>query len=345
MNELEPPSMNADTGDVAIHSNPSVGGKQSFFSRLSKSIRNLRGSNEHQRLRDTLEDYLEDYSEPLDEKELGIASNERAMMSNILKLNELTAEDVAVPRVDIVAIDVSTSFDGILKIFQEEQHSRLPVYQDTLDDILGFLHIKDVLAHLDKRDDFVLADILHTPLIVSPAMQVSMLLLRMRLNRVHLALVVDEYGGIDGLVTIEDLVEQIVGEIEDEHDEDDSPQLVEQKDHWLADARVTIEDFEDVFGNVLTDDERESDIDTLGGLVMSLAGSVPTPGQVLLHDHSGLEFRITSADPRRVIGMVVNKSQKLKSADEKLKPEKTHDSRNLDDKSLTDNSGQTVKRK
>jgi len=136
-------------------------------------------------------------------------------------------------------------------------------------------------------------------------MQVSMLLLRMRLNRVHLALVVDEFGGIDGLITIEDLVEQIVGEIEDEHDEDDSPQFVEHNGEWRADARVTIEDFEEVFGEVLTEDERESDVDTLGGLVMSLAGSVPTLGQVLIHEESGLEFRITGADPRRVLSLVV----------------------------------------
>ena len=180
-----------------------------------------------------------------------------------------------------------------------EGHSRLPVYRDNLDDALGMVHIKDVLAWRGEAKDFGLSRILRQALFVSPSMRVLELLLEMRVKRVHLALVVDEFGGIDGLVTIEDLVEEIVGEIEDEHDVADEPELMLDADGNLdADARAPIEALEALAGSVFSEEERE-DIDTLGGLVFSLAGRVPIRGELIRHA-SGLEFEIVDADPRRV---------------------------------------------
>jgi magnesium and cobalt transporter len=169
-----------------------------------------------------------------------------------------------------------------------------------LDDIVGMVHIKDLLDYVGRPDEFVLESILRKPLMVAPQIPVLDLLLQMRQARMHLALVIDEYGGIDGLVTIEDLVETIVGDISDEHDEDEKPLVTEVADGSLdIDARLPVEAFEARLGRVLTEDERDADVDTVGGLVFNLAGRVPTRGEVIGHP-SGIEFRILEADPRRI---------------------------------------------
>ena len=181
----------------------------------------------------------------------------------------------------------------------QEGHSRFPVYRETLDDAMGMIHIKDVLPWRGNDKDFVPSRVLRQVLFVAPSMQVLELLLEMRVKRSHMALVVDEFGGVDGLVTIEDLVEEIVGEIEDEHDRADEPHLVRNEDGTLdADARVPVETIEGIAGAVFTDEERE-DVETLGGLVVALAGRVPIRGELIAHG-SGLEFEVVDADPRRV---------------------------------------------
>ena len=205
-----------------------------------------------------------------------------------------------VPRVDIVAVDIDISLSELVRIMSEEAHSRIPVYRGTLDDIAGMVHIKDVLACWTREQKVTLNEIVRSVLFVAPSMPILELLLQMRVSRVHLALVVDEFGGIDGMVTIEDLVEEIVGEIEDEHDDDDTPRIMQHGDGTLvADARVPIKDFEDRVGEILTEQEREEDIDTLGGLVFFLAGRVPVRGEVVRHG-SGVEFEVLDADPRRI---------------------------------------------
>jgi magnesium and cobalt transporter len=162
------------------------------------------------------------------------------------------------------------------------------------------VHIKDVFAWVGRPEAFTLEAILRKPLMVAPQMPVLDLLAQMRLQRIHLALVVDEYGGIDGLVTIEDLVETITGDIADEHDDEEAPMLTERPDGALdLNARMPIEDFEDKIGPILTEDERDADIDTVGGLVFTLAGRVPTRGEVISHP-SGYEFRVLDADARRI---------------------------------------------
>ena len=233
---------------------------------------------------------------------------ERALIANVLRLRGMTADDVMVPRADIVAMAADVSLDQALAQLRSEGHSRLPVFRESLDDIVGMVHIKDVYAYVGRPDAFKLEAIMRKPLLVAPQIPVLDLLLQMRQVRMHLALVVDEYGGIDGLVTIEDLVEEIVGDIADEHDEVVGPMITERPDGTLdIDARLPIEDFEARMGPVLTDDERAADIDTIGGLVFTLAGRVPTRGEVLRHP-SGIEFRVLDADARRLRRLRVKKA-------------------------------------
>ncbi len=247
-------------------------------------------------LRGTLEELIEQE----ETGELPASSDELTLLRNILDLHGLTVYDIMVPRADIVAVDMDISLSELVRIMSEEAHSRIPVYRGSLDDIAGMVHIKDVLACWNNEQKVKLEEIVRSVLFVAPSMPVLELLLQMRVSRVHLALVVDEFGGIDGMVTIEDLVEEIVGEIEDEHDDDDTPRITQRGDGTLvADARVPIKDFEDRLGEILTDDEREEDIDTLGGLVFFLAGRVPVRGEVVRHG-SGFEFEVLDADPRRI---------------------------------------------
>jgi magnesium and cobalt transporter len=225
---------------------------------------------------------------------------ERALIANILRLRETTADDVMLPRADIVAMHVDVTLEEALDLLRADGHSRLPVYREQLDDIVGMVHIKDVFAYVGRPDAFKLEAILRRPLMVAPQMPVLDLLLQMRQQRMHMALVIDEYGGVDGLVTIEDLVETIVGDISDEHDEVQAAMVVERSDGALdVNARLPIEEFESRMGPMLSEDERDSDIHTIGGMVFTLAGRVPAKGEVISHP-SGIEFRVLDADPRRI---------------------------------------------
>jgi CBS domain containing-hemolysin-like protein len=227
-------------------------------------------------------------------------SHERELIENILEIRDQPISELMVPRADIVAVDADTEQDELLKLLVARAHSRLPVYRETLDDVIGIVHIKDVLAVIAEGGALSLEAIVRQVSIVAPSMRVLDLLLDMRKTHQHMALVIDEFGGIDGLITIEDLVEGIVGEITDEHDRAVTAKMVEKSDgSLLADARVPIEDFEARVGQVLEQDERD-EVDTLGGLVFSLAGRVPSRGELLTHPSSGLEFEIIDADPRRI---------------------------------------------
>jgi magnesium and cobalt transporter len=225
---------------------------------------------------------------------------ERLLIQNVLRLRETTADDVMVPRADIVAMRADLTLEQAIEQIRDDGHSRLPVYREQLDEIIGMVHVKDLFPYVGRPEAFSLEAILRKPLMVAPRIRVLDLLLQMRQQRVHLALVVDEYGGIDGLVTIEDLVETIVGEIDDEHDDEETPMVTERPDGTIdLNARLPVEDFEKRMGPVLSEDERDADIDTVGGLVVTLAGRVPAKGEVISHP-SGLEFRILDADARRI---------------------------------------------
>jgi magnesium and cobalt transporter len=264
----------------------------SAFSRL---LRSFRGERKNEVLRDTLEEMIEEAD--LEGEEL--APDERRLLRNILRLHSITAADVMVPRADIVGVEIETPLPRVIDLVKREGHSRYPVYRGTLDEIMGMVHIKDLIAHWSQRRGFTIEKVVRKVLFAAPSMHVLDLLKEMRITRLHLALVVDEYGGVDGLVTIEDLVEEIVGEIEDEHDEEAPPSLVEESPGIaLADARVTLDEFEQRFGKFVEDEER-AEVDTLGGLVFYLANRVPSRGELIRHA-SGLEFEVVDADPRRV---------------------------------------------
>ncbi len=280
--------------DAADGARPPGNDGEGPFERLINWLRQLgRGRNGEQNLIAELEELIEEHEEtPID-------PHERRLLINILKLHEETAADVMVPRVDIVAMPVDTSLADAARRIAELGHSRVPIYRENLDDAIGMVHFKDVLPYLVDGRSVALADLVRKVLFVAPSMPVLDLLLQMRLSRVHMALVVDEFGGIDGLVTIEDVIEEIVGEIEDEHDDADQPRLVERGDGTtIADARTPIATLEARAGVKLLPHDHD-EVETLGGLVFALAGRVPVRGEVIEHP-AGVAFEVLDADARRV---------------------------------------------
>ena len=250
----------------------------------------------------TLRDQIE---EAIDEAETSRAVSgdlsplERQMLRNLLQFGDRTAGDICVTRGDIIAVPLTTSFDQLIRDFAEAGHSRLPVYGDSLDDIVGMYHIKDVfIARVDETRDRSPSALMRTPLFVPESMGVIDLLARMRADHIHLAIVVDEFGGTEGLVTIEDVVEEIVGEIEDEHDEETDRMLTLLEDGlWEADARLELEELTETVDARLTAEEDE--IDTIGGLVFLLAGRILQPGESVVHP-SGWRLESIDADGRRI---------------------------------------------
>ncbi len=246
------------------------------------------------------------------------------MLKNVLSFHRIRVEDVMVPRADIVAVAADTNLGELLSLFRTAGHSRLPVYGETLDDPKGMVHIRDFLDFIAMRADggavagsgheaplpslgeidlsmaLSSANILRPVLFVPRSMPAIDLLVRMQATRTHMALVIDEYGGTDGLVSIEDLVEMVVGDIEDEHDEDSTLTIVPAADGtYIADARASLDEVKEVLGLDLTEEEGAEDIDTIGGFIVTLAGRVPSRSEVI-EGPSGLEFEVLDADPRRV---------------------------------------------
>ncbi len=223
---------------------------------------------------------------------------------SLANLTRLRVEDVMIPRVEVVSAPVDSSKDDILKVFRDSGLTRLPVYRDTLDSPLGLIHLKDfALRHGfngGQSADFDLDAMLRPLLFAPPSMPIGVLLQKMQTDRIHMALVIDEYGGVDGLVTIEDLIEQVIGEIEDEHDVDEGALWVEEAPGcYLAQARTPIDEFEAFLSQTLLFGDDVEDIDTLGGLVFMLAGRVPARGEVVKHPE-GIDFEVVDADPRRI---------------------------------------------
>ena len=228
-------------------------------------------------------------------------SHENELLKNLAGLRGITASDVMVPRIDIVSVAMSDDFNEIVKQLIKTNHSRVPVRNESLDDIVGILHIKDVLANLFLKEKGDIKTLLKKPIFVSPSISLLDLLYEMRVKRRHLALVVDEYGGIDGLVTIEDLVEELVGEIEDEHDLSSECRLEKVEDgSVIVEARITIDLLEGFISSIRKEDLSD-EIETLGGFIISIAGRVPVKGEVIRYSPSGMKFEILEADPRKVI--------------------------------------------
>ena len=228
-------------------------------------------------------------------------SHENELLKNLAGLRGITASDVMIPRIDIVSVAMSDNFDDIVKELIKTNHSRVPVRNESLDDIVGILHIKDVLANLFLKEKPNIKSILKKPFFVSPSISLLDLLYEMRVKRRHLALVVDEYGGIDGLVTIEDLVEELVGEIEDEHESSSEIRLDKIEDgSIIVEARIIIDLFEDLI-KAIREEDLNDEIETLGGFIISIAGRVPVKGEVIRYSPYGLKFEILEADPRKII--------------------------------------------
>jgi magnesium and cobalt transporter len=257
-----------------------------------KSVK--RGRNGESSLREEVEEAIE----TLDEAAGQIDTHERALLANMLEFGNVRVEDVMLPRPDIVAVEAGAGIEDIVTVVKEKGHSRLPIYRSSLDDVLGLIHIRDLLGQIGSGEPHKIASLIRPILFVPPSMRVLDLLVKMRDSRIHMAVVVDEYGGTDGLVTIEDIVEEIVGEIEDEHNETEPPGLTQEADGTIvADARTRLADLEAMLGLTLVSDE--DDIDTIGGLVFTLIGRIPLKGELISHT-SGVEFEVLEADPRRV---------------------------------------------
>lgn len=258
-------------------------------------LRRLRRREKNEAVREAIEELIEETPE----SDTPISEDQRVLLANILKLRDKTVRDVMVPRVDIVAISADMPLDEVVRLIQAEAHSRYPVYRESLDDVIGMIHIKDVLAYWGAPKKFNLRDILRRVVFVAPTLPVLDMLLDMRRSRTHMALVVDEFGGTDGVLTIEDLVEEIVGEIEDEHDVAQAPTVQRRNDGTIdMNGRTPVEMLEQEIGDMLSEDERR-EIDTVGGLIFSLLGRIPERGEVVSHP-SGVEFEILDVDPRRI---------------------------------------------
>ena len=269
-------------------------------SRLWRGMRALLfGDDGEQTLREEIEEAID---EAEDSRPVAgdLTPVERQMLRNLLHFGDETAGDICVTRGNIVSVPATISFDDLVKAFAEAEHSRLPLYGESLDEIVGMVHIKDVFAAIiDEGRDRSIQALMRNPLFVPESMGVIDLLARMRAERIHLAIIVDEFGGTEGLVTIEDVVEEIVGEIEDEHDDAEAAMLTMLDDGvWEADARVELEELAQSVDPRLCSDEDE--VDTLGGLVFLLAGHIPAKGECVTHP-SGWRFEAVDSDPRRII--------------------------------------------
>lgn len=324
MNEItsKTPEIESGSGETAQASDDTDEGssrrpvKPGLFQSIGNLIRGRNGSS----LREDLADALAD--RPLENS--AFSPEERAMLNNILRLREVRVEDVMIARAEIEAVELSTSLGELLNLFEQTGHSRMPVYEETLDDPRGMVHIRDVVAFITKQSrngrsrsrakqnapGFNLSKVdltktigdlnLKRPvLFVPPSMLAADLMARMQAARVQMALVIDEYGGTDGLVSLEDLVEIVVGDIEDEHDDDEVMIAASGDGVFVADARAEIEDVVELIGDSFDAGHHEEDADTIGGLIFAALGRVPARGEVV-NAVPGFEFQVMDADPRRI---------------------------------------------
>jgi magnesium and cobalt transporter len=242
----------------------------------------------------------------------GISKHERLMLLNILKIDGIRSSDIMIPRADIGAVELNDSFEKVLEVFIKEAHSRVPIYEKNLDNIIGMIHIKDLVNYQNqkKTETNFLQNLKREILEIPPSMPVLDLLLKMQLTRLHMGIVIDEYGCTDGLVTIEDVIEEITGEIEDEHDEKNLPMLIKSSlNTFEASARIEIDELQKVTNVEFLNLYDNDDVDTLGGLIFSITGRVPQRGEIIKHT-SGTTFEIKDADPMKIKSVKVTTPKK-----------------------------------
>jgi len=304
---------NEPTGDdaTAADAGDSMQSQESWLDRLRQAV-GLKGSGS---IRDDLAIALAD-----DAVAAGFSPEERAMLANILRLRDVRVDDIMIPRADIDAADIDTTLDELVAAFRASGHSRMPVFRETLDDPVGLVHIKDLIglvagaaapaaesgrdgesaSGFDLSQPLARTSLVRNILFVPPSMPVAVLLANMQATRIQMALVIDEYGGTDGLVSLEDAVEMVVGDIEDEYDDDTGPRIVpDGNGGFFADGRAALEDLADAIGSDLASAQNGEDVDTVGGLVFALTGRIPVRGE-LIAAPDGYEFEVLDADPRRV---------------------------------------------
>ncbi|MGV8948052.1 MAG: hemolysin family protein [Candidatus Paracaedibacter sp.] len=288
-------------------SEPELPAATKMFQWLKQKWRSVTRPDTDNSLRETIEELIED----TDETTPSIELDERMLLGNVLNLRDLTAEDVMVPRVDIIAVPLTITGPDLLAILTRSRHSRIPIYRNNLDDVIGMIETKDVLGWSATQKPLNIKALVRDVLFVSPTMRTLDLLFQMRETGTKMAMVVDEFGGVDGLVTFPDLIEEIIGDIQDAQAPSSNHKLVERPDgSILADARVTLEEIAIKYGINLVVEGLEDEIDTLGGLVVALAGRVPTRGELITHP-AGLEFEVVDADPRRVKRLYLRGIHKL----------------------------------
>jgi magnesium and cobalt transporter len=263
---------------------------------MSENILNFLIKKESSSLRTILEDHADNKRE--------FSISEKNMLTNIIGFGESRVEDSMVPRADIIAVDVNISAQEVIKLFSECNHSRIALYRSTLDDPVGMLHIKDFVRALSEVDidDIIIEKLVKDIIFVPPSMKSRELLLKMQVSRIHMALVIDEYGGTDGLLTIENLIEEIVGEIEDEHSDSSLKKINIYENFLDVPARTKIEEVEEILGFSLLEEEVDEEIETIGGLVFLLAGRIPQRGELITHP-KGFEIEIREVDQRKIINV------------------------------------------
>ncbi len=272
-------------------------------------IKSLLGLGRQPSLKESLEEVIEEHNAVGDI----IDPDEKEMLQNVLAFSEMTVQDIMVPRADIIYVDNDISFEGLKKFMEKKAHTRMPVCRKTLDDIAGFIHIKDLVRILCNGSEFDINKILRQALFVPPSMKINDLLVKMQLSRVHIALVIDEYGGTSGMATMEDLMEEIVGEIEDEHDITNNEKMLKKIGRNLYDvnARISIEELEKEFGSIFRNDNESEEFDTLGGLIFIILGRIPAKGEIATfvskNQKDIFEFEVVDADARRVKKVLLRK--------------------------------------
>ena len=270
---------------------------------IKKLAKFLFYSFERGNLRESIQDAIEESSNSADSN---LTSKEKTILENILTINKLKAYDIMVPRADIICASHNASFDDLIKIINAESHSRIPIYRKDLDDVLGMIHIKDLIKLTSKemQNNFDLKSLLKEVLFIPPSMPVLNILLKMQSTKLHMALVIDEHGGTDGLVTIEDLVEEIVGEIQDEHDNEEITEFKKINDiTFIADAKMELSEFQKKTGIIFN----SVTIDTLGGYVFSMINRVPQKGEIIKSDPA-YTFEVLDSDPRKIKILKISKS-------------------------------------
>ncbi len=304
----EPPDEAPEPLSRKSHENGHAHGTQtSWFKTLSHKVKGLLRLRP-QTLKESLAEVIEEHNAAGET----IDPEERLLLDNVLSFSDLNVGDVMTPRTDIVYIDKAASLEELQQMIVEKTHTRIPVCDGSLDDVLGFLHVKDLIPYLSNHKPFEVEDIARQVIFVPPAMKVTDLLVNMRISRVHMAMVVDEYGGTAGLVTMEDVVEEIVGEIWDEHDLQEGMPLIRMLKTGAIEAsgRAEIEELEEVLGVSLKLEQEEGEpYDTVGGLLFALLGYIPVSGEIVSHP-VGFEFEVIEADPRRIKRVRIRQQKK-----------------------------------